>query len=261
MHNKYKLIMADLDGTLLGGDSELSERTIRAIEGCRERGMLFGIATARAELNARRIMGAIKPDISVLNNGAIVKRGNRLLCDRSFSAAETEVLICAGLELGVEVMVDSSTGSYWNCKINPFGTLADWQDIKYNDFSSFSDRAMSVYINLSDAGDANKTARQIASRVAGCVCHEFSGTGWFDFSSENALKEVGVADAARELAVSAKEIVAFGDDYPDVGMLMYCGLGVAMGNAIPEVKSAADDVAGYNFEDGLAEYLEKNFLS
>ena len=56
------------------------------------------------------------------------------------------------------------------------------------------------------------------------------------------------------------EIVAFGDDTPDIGMLRLCGLGVAMSNAIPAVKAAADVVIGANDEDGIAQWLEAAFL-
>ena len=53
------------------------------------------------------------------------------------------------------------------------------------------------------------------------------------------------------------EIVAFGDDYADIGMLKMCGIGVAMGNAVQEVKDVADDITLSNEEDGVAAYLGK----
>lgn len=55
-------------------------------------------------------------------------------------------------------------------------------------------------------------------------------------------------------------IIAFGDDFADMGMLKLCGLGVAMGNAIEEVKNSADLVIGSNDEDGIAAYLEACLL-
>ncbi len=53
------------------------------------------------------------------------------------------------------------------------------------------------------------------------------------------------------------EIAAFGDDYADMGMLKLCGIGVAMDNAVQEVKDIADDITLSNEEDGVAAYLEK----
>lgn len=57
--------------------------------------------------------------------------------------------------------------------------------------------------------------------------------------------------------IGTKDIFAFGDDYADIGMLRLCGKGIAMGNAIDEVKREADLVIGSNDKDGIAEYLEQ----
>ena len=51
-------------------------------------------------------------------------------------------------------------------------------------------------------------------------------------------------------------MIAFGDDFSDMGMLKLCGKGIAMGNAIPQVKEIADDITLTNDEDGVAVYLE-----
>ena len=59
---------------------------------------------------------------------------------------------------------------------------------------------------------------------------------------------------------STDSIIAFGDDYADIGMLELCGTGVAMGNAIDEVKERADIVIGSNDEDGIAGFIENEIL-
>ena len=61
--------------------------------------------------------------------------------------------------------------------------------------------------------------------------------------------------------LKTEEMIAFGDDYADIGMLKLCGKGIAMGNAIDEVKEKADLVIGSNDEDGIAEYLAATFLA
>ena len=55
-------------------------------------------------------------------------------------------------------------------------------------------------------------------------------------------------------------IIAFGDDYADIGMLELCGIGVGMGNAIDEVKERADIIIGSNDEDGIADFIENEIL-
>ena len=57
-----------------------------------------------------------------------------------------------------------------------------------------------------------------------------------------------------------ESIIAFGDDYADIGMLQLCWTGVAMGNAIDEVKDKADVVIGSNDEDGIAVFIENEII-
>ena len=65
---------------------------------------------------------------------------------------------------------------------------------------------------------------------------------------------------AEIFGVTCDEIVAFGDDMADLGMLSVCGLGVAVANAVPEIKAVADVVCGSNEEDGVAHYINEFFL-
>jgi hydroxymethylpyrimidine pyrophosphatase-like HAD family hydrolase len=66
----------------------------------------------------------------------------------------------------------------------------------------------------------------------------------------------GILHVARQHGIQPDEIVAIGDDMNDLHMIEQAGLGVAMGNARPEVRTIADRVIGTNADDGLAEFLE-----
>jgi len=72
--------------------------------------------------------------------------------------------------------------------------------------------------------------------------------------------EVGKLIAFKRLAgllgIKLTEAIAFGDDLNDLDLIRACGIGVAMGNAAPVVKEAADIVAGTNDQDGVAAVLE-----
>ena len=74
-------------------------------------------------------------------------------------------------------------------------------------------------------------------------------------TKENAIKIV--CDSYK---IDLSDVIAFGDDYADIEMLKIAGLGVAMGNAIAEVKEIADVVIGTNDDDGIAKYLENDVL-
>ena len=101
-----------------------------------------------------------------------------------------------------------------------------------------------------------KKVQEIASSVPACDFLPFSDIPWYKFSAKNATKECAIEFLCSHLGISAESIIAFGDDHNDVGMLKLCGTGVAMGNAIEEVKKAADFVTLTNDEDGVAAFLE-----
>lgn len=70
-------------------------------------------------------------------------------------------------------------------------------------------------------------------------------------------KREGVERLAKMLGVKREEIVAFGDNSNDIGMLQWAGTGVAVGNAAESVQAAADMVTARNDEGGFAKALEK----
>lgn len=74
-------------------------------------------------------------------------------------------------------------------------------------------------------------------------------------------KENAIVRITEACGFGTESIIAFGDDFADIGMLELCGLGVAMGNAIDEVKNRADIVIGSNDDDGIAFFIEEKILN
>ena len=75
-----------------------------------------------------------------------------------------------------------------------------------------------------------------------------------------ATKEKAIEELCRHLNIESSQIAAFGDDFNDIGMLKLCGKGIAMENAIEEVKNAADQVCASNEKDGVAKWIEDNLF-
>ena len=78
--------------------------------------------------------------------------------------------------------------------------------------------------------------------------------------SEGVDKGVALEHLAGYLGMSTDDIIAFGDNYNDMTMIGYAGMGVAMGNGEPEIKKIANYVCKSNDEDGIAETLQKFVL-
>jgi HAD superfamily hydrolase (TIGR01484 family) len=86
------------------------------------------------------------------------------------------------------------------------------------------------------------------------------GTFWVQISHVNATKQQGIFEVAKVLHIKPTEIIGVGDGYNDFPLLMACGLKIAMGNAVPELKKIADYVAPSVEDDGVAHVIEKYIL-
>jgi hypothetical protein len=250
-----QLLLFDLDGTLLDSQKRISPRNLAAIERCRAKGILIGVATARGEATCARYVERIKPEAVISNSGGLIRLHGEILYANAFTEEETLTLIRAGLAEHRGITVDCAESTYCNQTID----LPDWEQIAVTDFSEasgFRDRAFKICIEGTDAAFAERTA----ALVKDCTWQRFSDCDWCKYSPSDASKEKATQRLEQAMGISKEQIIAFGDDFVDAGMLHYCGVGVAMGNAVDNVKECADVVIGHNDSDAIAEYLENNIL-
>lgn len=250
-----RLILMDLDGTLLRSDKTISPHTVSVLEECRRRGYLIGIATARGETNARQYIRLLRPQLVISSGGALARHGDRVVYQCAFSSGEVKAVIQAGLALAggrCGVTVDTMDAYYSNTLDD---VSSDWGEVRYSDFTDFQYPAFKICMDL-----PNETLAPAIAAQTSCDWAKFSDSSWYKFTKPAATKEEAIEHLAESLGIAPENIIAFGDDYVDIGMLRVCGRGIAMGNAIGAVKAVADDVALFNDEDGVADYLEKHLL-
>ena len=254
----YKILLFDLDGTLLRSDKSISTDTLDALRQCRNNGMLIGISTSRGLTNSLSFVSELEPDIVIASGGALVKYRETCIFSAAYTPEETAALISRARELcgNCEITADTADRHYWNYKIDPLSVDATWGDTIYSDFQDFWETPLKICFEIFDSELANTLAAEFPE----LDCAKFSGGSWYKFTKKAATKESAIRKISDYCFVPLNEIIAFGDDAPDIGMLQLCGLGIAMGNAIPDVKAAADLVIGSNDEDGIARYLEQNLL-
>lgn len=252
-----KAIVTDLDGTLLRSDKSISEYTLNVLEKCRAQGIVIGAATARSENSAKRYIELIKPEIIISNGGAKARCFGETVYE-SMLAPETVsgiIKMCMEAYPDGDITVEAEDGYYWNYKEKP-PTASDYAYAVYNDYSNFDRSAYKITAELENEADMHR----IAAEFPDCSCIGFSGEIWRRFASRKAEKAFALEKISERLGISVENIAAFGDDFNGVEMLKYCGTGVAMGNAVEEAKQAADFVCDTNDNDGLAKFIEENFL-
>ena len=249
-----KLLLFDLDGTLLRSDKTISQRTLDVLECCQKTGLLTGISTSRSEQNCLSFLSELDPDILIASGGAVVKCRENYIYTVEFSEAETSEMIALSRAVcgeDCQITIDTIDQHFWNYKEDPSKSDASWGETIFTDYSDFHERALKMCVEIPDSN----TARRLSALLPNCDCIRFSDGDWYKFTRKEATKENAILTLCREIGVSLENIIAFGDDLVDIGMLKLCGTGVAMGNALDEVKRAADTVIGTNDDDGIAIYL------
>jgi hydroxymethylpyrimidine pyrophosphatase-like HAD family hydrolase len=81
-----------------------------------------------------------------------------------------------------------------------------------------------------------------------------------DIYAPDANKMTALVHLTERLGIAPENCIAFGDGKNDMEMIRWAGIGIAMGNACPELKAAADAVCGATWEDGIEKHLQKRNL-
>ena len=253
-----KLLLFDLDGTLLKSDKTISEHTLSALNACRSKGLMIGVSTSRSEQNSMTFLSELLPDILISSGGALVKQNGNYIYKAEFSTEETNYMIRTVREIcgaDCEITVDTMENHYWNYKIDPKNQDQSWGDSIYTDFKDFNQESLKMCVEIF----ASDKAEKLKNILTDCDCVRFSDGYWYKFTKKGVTKEKAITEICHVCKFAPENIIAFGDDFVDIGMLKLCGIGIAMGNAIEDVKQVADVVIGTNDNDGVANYLMETF--
>lgn len=274
--SKQRLIALDLDGTVLAPDGAPSSRTCEAIQAVMARGWRVCVATGRNYTESRQIVRQLGVrDESVFVGGATVvhvatdQTLRRTTMHRDLAcevAGFFEHLGHPALALqdtdqaGIDYLVTQSIALWpasarWMkmmaMQVRYVPTLADHdhQHTLRVGICCSPMHAQDIMPKLEKHFGHRTTLHNIGVPGMGCQVLEV-----FDPAVS---KWEGIQFIASRHGIRPDQIVAVGDDLNDLHMIRSSGLGVAMGNAHPDVKRAANRVIGSNAEDGLADFLHE----
>jgi len=255
-----KMIVVDLDSTLLRTDKTVSDYTVSVLNQCKNNGHMVVFATARSEHDCTAFTDVINPQAIISNRGAIVRFGEDIIHRAMINIASSNDL----LEKLVNhpnvgfITVFTEKGYHVNIPAeNHDPTWGEYDPSGYTDFSEGIE-CNSYKISAEIFDDA--VADEIASDFPELHVVRFTGGNWYSFANKSVNKWDGVKTVVAYAKFDLRNIVAFGDDYSDIEMIRECSLGIAVGNAIDEVKSVANIICDTNDNDGVAKWLEDNIL-
>lgn len=264
---RARLIALDLDGTTLTSDKQITPRTAAVLRALVASGRHVTFATGRMLGSTARYaeqVGLELPHV-VLNGSLVARRGESPLYGGALPAevlADSRVGVPDGVGLfwltGETLYSEPRWASHWDYlrSWNNGGDqeeLADLREIE---------RHPVYQLHWVGPADALET---IAARYRDDVRWRLLGFAssqgpmhHLELRQAGTHKGTGLAHLQRLLGVSQEETLAVGDWINDLDMLRVAGVGVAMGNACPEVRAVAEGVLdGTNDEDGLARFLER----
>ena len=264
---KYKLLASDLDGTLLNDKSEITERTKTAILKAIQAGVLFITATGRAMSGVEHINALFDRDLPFITlNGAIVCMGKsrKVLVNKYLGNALAKEVFDLGASLGIPVVV-------WAGK--KLCVSRECEETRfYRDIAKTETRIIKEIDELKDEGGVSKVLwidspgnisryhRELGARYSGRLNCYPSRPIFLEFFSTEADKGIALAEIGKIYNIDRSEMIAVGDNFNDVSMLEYAGLGVAMENSESEIKAVCRHVTLSNNEDGVAAVIEKFIL-
>lgn len=265
--NKIKVIISDLDGTLLNPNHKISSQTKAVFKNLHDNGYLIIVATGRHHLDAMAILDTLDfPLYLVSSNGARIHSPNREEL-YAFNLESDVVKAALDLEIDPEITVVLFKENTWQTnklseKLNSFQAelkylpeLVDYSILE--DFSAikifFSHENQEKLIHLKDA---------ILAKSADSLHHAFSLPTCLEFMDKSVDKFFAIAKVLEKEGYSMEEAIAFGDGFNDLQMLSGVGIGIIMGNAPQSLKDVLPqlEVIGTNAEDGVAQFLSKKIL-
>ncbi len=256
MKSNIKMVVTDLDGTLLKRDKTLSEYSKIVIKRFMEEGNVFAIATSRPFNVLQELVQDISYDAAICHNGVRTILHNKELTyygiDNSYNIIKELISFKPNIHIGVckdQIM-------YANFEIDKLMTNCPY---KYtNTFSEIENILVStIIIEVDNPAQLQEYKGFIPDLYYLQIIEERIGI----VLNRCATKLNGILQVINKKNISLENVYAFGDDYNDIEMIKACGVGIAMENAIQPVKNQADLVCKSNDADGVAHWIENNLLT
>lgn len=263
MADNIRLVIADVDGTLVTQNKILTPRAIEAVQRLRQAGIAFSITSGRPPLGMQMLIAplALTEPIAAFNGGVLV-RPDLSVISQSFVPADTgarviEAILRHGLDVWVytdrDWLVRDASAAHvareqWTVKFAP--TVVP-------DFAPHLDRVAKI-VGISDDLPAVAACEADVQRDSGNqVSAARSQPYYLDVTHPDANKGHVVTALSELLSIPPAQIATIGDMPNDVLMFRKSGLSIAMGNASADVQRQAQFVTASNEEEGFAKAMEK----
>ncbi len=262
-----RLLLADVDGTLVTNDKVLTDRAIAAVKKLKEANILFAITSGRPPRGMSMLiepLGLTTP-IAAFNGGVFVRPDMSVIEQHTIPDEVTPAAIELLEGQGVDVWVYRGADWFIRDKNAPHVSREAWT-VKFEptvvaDFAAVSEKVAKIVAVSDDYDKVQAAVDAVRAKFGDHVSAARSQPYYGDITNPDANKGGVVKYLTKTFGIPAEEIATIGDQPNDVLMFAHSGLSIAMGNASHEVQEAARRVTTSNEDEGFANAVEKFILT
>lgn len=266
MSGSIRLVVSDVDGTLVDADKQVTPATVAAVRRLREAGIGFTIVSARPMSGMRWIADLLEIEGAMgAFNGGLVFRGD--------GTVERRALVPPEVARGVLELVGDAADAWVFADDRWYATdgegphtaserkASGQEPVVRDGFGDLLDGCDKLTFVSDDEDRLRGLAERAKAAFGDRATIAQSQAYYLDVTAVPANKGDGIRGLAEAAGVTLDQVCAIGDQANDLPMLGLAGLAVAMGQAPDAVKDAADAVTGANTEDGVAQAIDRLVLS
>lgn len=255
-----KLIIADMDGTLLDDNHQINSEFWEVFEEMKQKNIQFSVASGRQYYNLLKNFESVKDDtLFIAENGSfVVYRGEELFSDVMNWASVEELINKALKHPGISITLCGKKTGYIAKSDPDFLPLVE----KYYDKIEIVDNLLDVdddilKISICEHEGVKESTAEYFRKVESDYNVTVSTKIWIDIANRTANKGEAVEIIQEKLNITKDQTAVFGDYLNDIEMMKNASFSFAMKNAHPEVKKLAAYSVGSNNENAVVEKIKE----
>lgn len=273
-----KVIIMDIDGTLVNDKKEITPKTKEVLLKAQEQGALLVLASGRPTSGLRKLAAELQMDkhhgLFVCFNGSKVIdcQSDEVLFNQAMSVEDSKAVLehlknfkaRPMFDKGEYMYVNDVFDNYITYKGKPFNVMQyesrgnNYILCEKRDLAAFVDFEINKILTYGDPEYLQEHYQEMMAPFKDRLNCMFTGDFYFEYTAKGIDKAKALDSALIPMGYTKDEMIAFGDAQNDKTMIEYVGCGVAMANASDDLKSVADEITLSNNDDGIAESLLKH---
>ncbi|VWX54534.1 Cof-type HAD-IIB family hydrolase [Novosphingobium sp. 9U] len=261
-----RLIVSDIDGTLVRHDKTLSDGVVAAVGRAQAAGLAFSLISARPPSGMLWIaqkLGLTAP-IGAFNGGTIVQPDGAVVTAEHIDPDIAARVLTLIDQPGVTPWLFADGKWYAQTTENQYvpreRLAANQEPVIRSEFASLTARADKIVAVSDDHDGLAELEARVAGELGASANVVRSQPYYLDVTAPGGNKGAGVTALAAAYGVSLSDLAVFGDQNNDLAMFKVAGYSVAMGQAPDNVRAAASAVAASNEDDGVADAIDRLVL-